>query len=391
MKRVVPLVLALCLLLTGCGWMDGSYASVTPHRQPTGDKESQVETADNYLQLRTALENMVDAGQESHVFSVEAIDESKLMDFLDMAVRYVKNNYPMGAYAVEDIQCELGTIGGIRAVAVEISYLHERQEILAVRDVADMDQARELIGNALDQFEPSLVMQIGSYQSVDILQFVEDYAKMNPHAVMESPEVTVQLYPEAGSQRILEVKFSYQSSRDSMRTMRNVVQRVFNSAALYVTHDAEDSRKLSQLYSFLMERFGEYQIKTSITPAYSLLNHGVGDSNAFAEVFAEMCRRAEVECHIVVGTRRGDPWCWNIVLEDGYYYHVDLLACQQWGSYRAMTDRQMADYVWDYSAYPECVGKPVVHESTNPTEPPEETVPTETTEPAEPTEPEATK
>lgn len=391
MKRIVPLVLAFCLLLTGCGWMDGSYASVTPHRPPTGGEEQQVETADNYLQLRTALENMVDAGQENHVISVGAIHESKLMDFLDMAVRYVKNNYPMGAYAVEDIQCELGTIGGIRAVAVEITYLHERQEILAVRDVPDMDQARELIGTALDQFEPSLVIQIGSYQSTDILQFVEDYATENPHSVMEIPEVTVQLYPEAGSQRILELKFSYQSSRDSMRTMRNVVQRVFNSAALYVSHDVKDSQKLSQLYSFLMERFGEYQIKTSITPAYSLLNHGVGDSNAFAVAFAEMCRRAEVECRIVVGTRRGEPWCWNIVLEDGYYYHVDLLACQQWGSYRAMTDRQMGDYVWDYSAYPECVGRPVVQEPANSTEPPEETVPAESTGPTETTEPEETK
>ena len=386
MKKICALILVCCLVFTGCGWMDGSYASVMPHQQPSRGDESQVETADNYLQLRTALQNMVSAGEKNHVIAVGAIDETKLMDFIDMAVRYVELNYPMGAYAVEDIHCEVGTIGGIPAVAVEISYRHERQEILAVRDVADMNQVRELIGNALTQFDTSLVMLVNNYQSTDILQFVEDYARQNPDAVMEIPEVTVQQYPEAGSQRILELRFSYQSSRDSMRTMRDVVQRVFNSAALYVVHDAQDSQKLSQLYSFLMERFNEYQLKTSITPAYSLLNHGVGDSSAFAEVFAEMCRRAEVECHIVVGTRRGEPWCWNIVLEDGYYYHVDLLACQQWGSYRGLTDRQMGDYVWDYSAYPECVGKPVEQEPEHPTEPPEETVPESTTEPTDPAE-----
>lgn len=388
MKRLGILILAMCLAFTGCGWLDGSYASVTPHQQPSGSSESQVEAAENYLQLRSALENMVAAGTESSVISVAKIQPERLADFLEMAVRYVKNSFPLGAYAVEEITCELGTIGGDTAVAVEISYLHERQEILSIRQVADMAQARELIGNALESYEPGLVMLIEEYQVTDIHQLVDDFAAENPDSVMETPELTVQLYPDSGRQRVLELKFSYQSSRDSLRNMADVVQRVFNSAALYVSHDAEDNQKLSQLYAFLMERFGEYQIKTSITPAYSLLNHGVGDSNAFAVVYAQMCQRAGVECHVVVGTRRGEPWYWNIVLDDGYYYHVDLLACQQWGGYRSMTDSQMGDYVWDYSAYPVCTGKPPVYDETQPpAQLPEETVPSEPVETTVPTEP----
>lgn len=387
MKRLGILILAVCLAFTGCGWLDGSYASVTPHRQPSGGSESQVEAADNYLQLRTALENMVAAGTESSVISVAEIQPERLEDFLEMAVRYVKNSFPLGAYAVEEITCELGTIGGDTAVAVEITYLHERQEILSIRQVTDMAEARELIGSALESCEPGLVMLIEEYQITDIHQLVDDFAAENPHSVMEAPELTVQLYPDSGRQRVLELKFSYQSSRDSLRNMADVVQRVFDSAALYVSHDAEDHQKLSQLYAFLMERFSDYQVKTSITPAYSLLNHGVGDSNAFAVVFAQMCQRAGVECHVVVGTRRGEPWCWNIVLDDGYYFHVDLLACQQWGGFLALTDGQMADYVWDYSAYPVCTGRPPVQEETvPPTEVPEDTVPQETAPPAEPTE-----
>lgn len=384
MKRILPLILSFCLLLTGCGWLDGSYVSVTPHRQQSGVSESTVEAADNYLQLRTALENMVSAGIESSAVTVAEIQPDKLEDFVEMAVRYVKNNYPLGAYAVEEITCELGTLGGVTAVAVEIAYRHERQEIQAVRQVENIDQARELIGNALTQYDANLVMLIGDYESADFHQMVEDFAVANPDVVMETPEIAAQVYPDTGRQRVLELKFSYQSSRDSLRSMRDVVQRVFSSAALYVSHDAEDSQKLSQLYSFLMERFNEYQIKTSITPAYSLLNHGVGDSSAFAVVFAEMCRRAEVECHIVVGTRRGEPWCWNMVLEDGYYYHVDLLACQQWGGYVGFTDNQMGDYVWDYSAYPECTGKPPAQQTQQPTEVPDQTEPAETTVPTEP-------
>ena len=65
MKRFAALVLALCLILTGCGWMDGSYQSVTPHRQHSDGGETTIEAADSYLQLRTALENMVLSGTSS--------------------------------------------------------------------------------------------------------------------------------------------------------------------------------------------------------------------------------------------------------------------------------------------------------------------------------------
>ena len=389
MKRFAALVLALCLILTGCGWMEGSYQSVTPHRQHSNGGETTIEAADSYLQLRTALENMVLSGTENSVISVEEIPQERLPDFLEMAVRYVQESFPMGAYAVEEITCEIGTVGGNRALAVEIRYLHGRQDILSVLQVPNMDQVRELIGNALTQYEQTLVMLVGDYQAADLRQMVEDFAEENPGAVMEIPNTIVNIYPNAGRQRVLELKFTYQSSRDDLRAMGDTVQRVFNSAGLYVSHDADDSQKLSQLYSFLMERFTDYQIKTSITPAYSLLNHGVGDSSAFAVVFAEMCQRAGVESHVVVGTRRGEPWSWNIVLQDGYYYHVDLLACRQWGGYVPLNDEQMVDYVWDYSAYPACPGKPPVQEVTQPdTEETQPTEPEETTQPTESVPPE---
>ena len=382
MKRLLPLILVFCLLLTGCGWLDGTYHRVTPHQQHSIGNESQVEVAENYLQLRTALENMVSAGEERHVISVAGFGQEQLGDSMDMAVRYVKTNYPIGAYAVDEITYEVGTIGGTVAVAVEVSYLHGKSEIQKILRVEDMEQTRALIEEALTEYDTSLVMFIDGYQAADIHQLVDDFAAKNPSVVMETPEVTVQTYPDVGFKRVMELKFSYQSSRDSLRTMRDQVQRVFRSAALYVSHDASDAQKLSQLYAFLMERFEGYQIKTSITPSYSLLNHGVGDSAAFAEVYAEMCARANVECLVVIGTRDGEPWYWNIVQDEGYYYHVDLLDCQTRGGFRTLTDDQMADYVWDYSAYPACTGKPIVEV------PEETTAPTgDTSEPQETGEP----
>ncbi len=384
MKRLTAAALAFCLLFTGCGWLEGSYSSVTPHRQHSGGNDSQVVVVENYLQIRNALENMVSNGTESSVISVADFQQDQLRDSMDMAVRYVKTSFPIGAWAVEELTYEVGAIGEDSAVAVEILYRHERSEIQKIQQVPDMEQARQLITDALSSYETGLVLLVEDYRSMDIQQLVEDFAKSNPGDLMEVPEVTAQLYPDTGRTRVLELKFSFQSSRDSLRTMQEVVRRIFDSAALYVSRDVQDSQKLSQLYSFLMER-SEYQIKTSITPAYSLLNHGVGDSSAFAVVYAEMCQRAGLECHVVVGTRNGEPWCWNIVRDDGYYYHVDLLASLALGKLTPMTDENMSDYVWDYSAYPACTGKPPEEPTAPPQTPPPETTapPQETTAPEE--------
>jgi len=356
-------------MLSGCGWLDGSYVSVTPHKQQSVNIESQEREAANYLQLRTALEEMVDAGMEQQVIRVGEFDPDLLQKNLDVACRYVKETYPLGAYAVSEISWELGTSGGVAAVAVQITYLHDRTELQRIHSVANMEEAAELVADMLDQYSASVVMLVENYEPRDIAQLVEDYAWENPSLVMETPEVKEQTYPNAGRRRVLELKFSYQSSRESLRTMQSQVQRIFNSAVLYVSADAAEQQKYSQLYAFLMERFADYQIKTSLTPAYSLLNHGVGDSRSFAAVYAQMCREAGLECQVVGGTKNGEPWFWNMIRDDTYYYHVDLLSCREEGSFREMTDDRMDSYVWDYSAYPACTGVPEPYVPANPQQP----------------------
>lgn len=377
----------LCLLLGGCSWMDGSYVSVTPHEQPLSDLVGENVSASNYQELCEVLEDMITSGSESAVINVEDYDQNSVEGGMKLAVTRVLTTSPMGAYAVEDISYELGASGGVPAIAVRIEYRHGLGEIRKIQRAVDMEAVKVLIGSALGRYDPGVVILVDHYSPVDATQIVEDYAAYNPSVVMESPQVSVELYPNSGKQRILELKFTYQTSRDNLRQMRSQVKPVFDAAALYVSGDGEENQKYSQLYAFLMERFTDYQLKTSITPSYSLLRHGVGDSKAFACVYAEMCRKAGLTCQVVVGTRGGEPWCWNIVQVDGYFYHVDLLGSRDFGGFHKLTDSQMIDYVWDYSAYPECTGAPPAPEhqetlpSTDPTEPealPEETVIPET-------------
>ena len=354
MKHAVSIALILCLLLSGCdNWMDGSYVSITPHKEQQTPSEQGVVAISNMLELRSALEDMVERGETSRILSVEAYPKESLDSGIATAIHYITRISPVGAYAVDQIQCEQGTSGAMSAVAVTITYHYSRGQIQRIKHTRGIEEAKRVIETALDQCEAGVVLKIEDYTDTDFLQMIEDYADTSPEKVMEVPQVTANIYPDSGSERVVELIFTYQTSREALRNMQSYVQPVFSAASLYVSGDVADSVKFSQMYAFLMERY-DYKVETSITPAYSLLRHGVGDCKAFAVVYAAMCRGAGLDCQVVSGTRMGQPWFWNIICDDGAYYHVDLLQSSPVGKLQRRTDAQMQGYVWDYSAYPGC-------------------------------------
>lgn len=350
MKRGIAAVVLLCTMLSGCGKVfDGHYTSVKPHEQQTEIPDNKTVSAKNYTQLYSAMEGFVENGQTDGVISVVDYDQSRITQDTNRAIEELKWRNPVAAYAVESISFELGKSGGKAALDLDITYTHNRAEILNIKVSAGMEDALRQVQNALKQCEADLVLRIEDYEQIDFVQAAESYALDYPQFVMEQPQVAVSIYPETGSDRVVELRFTYQTSRESLRSMREQVEPVFESALLYVSGDGADKEKYSQLYSFLMERY-DYQIDGSITPAYSLLRHGVGDSRAFAAVYAAMCRQAGLECLVVSGSYQGESWYWNIICDNGVYYHVNLLE----GSFRQRADHQMTGFVWDYSAYPVC-------------------------------------
>lgn len=352
MKQCIVLVLALAMLLTGCTWLDGEYHSVTPHAYEGTEVSQDMVTVSGYNELRDALVDVVSSGRQKSTFYVLDINEELADQYMFMAISYVKRSTAIGAYAADEIHYEYGTSGGRPAIAVEVTYLHTRNEILRIKKVENMTAVRTFIAGALSKCDPSVVIKVNNYEPMDVVQYVEDYFWNNPNVCMELPQVAVSLYPDSGKERVMEIAFAYQTSRDVLRNMQDMVSPIFSAAELYVRGSEGAYQKFEQLYAFLMERF-DYKVETSLTPSYSLLRYGVGDSRAFAMVYSYMCRNANLECQVVAGTRNGEAWYWNQIRVDGVYYHVDLLSSTELGSFTMMLPGDMTGYVWDYSELPE--------------------------------------
>ena len=351
MKRFIAIILLVCLMLAGCDWVGAEYHSVTPHKIKDQPKNDTIPAAANYSELYDAIADIVERSAVNGKISVEAYGEKSLESGLQKAIDSIVNEHPIGAYAVESISYELGTSFGLAAVAITVNYSREPEELQSIRFAADMDKTKALLYDALAQCDSSLVMRIGAYEDTDIVQLIEDFAGENPDVVMEIPQVVVSVYPESGTDRVMDIRMAYQTSRESLRQMQKYVQPVFTAATLYVGSEEEvEIVKYARLYTFLMER-NAYKVETSITPAYSLLRHGVGDNKTFAIVYAAMCRKAGLDCMVVTGTRNGEARTWNILRNGDTYYHADLLSPSGFIIY---SDQQMHGYVWDYSAYPVC-------------------------------------
>ena len=354
MKRYCIWLVVFCLLLSGCStWLDGSYVSTVPHEEQNSQMESQLQAVSSYSGLYRVLKNMIREGEETGLISVENYNQLVVARDMRLAADTIRVSDPFGAYAVEKIEFEVGTTAGKPAISVKIKYFHGRSELQNIKTSDKMENAEKEIAKALDNCSSNLVLYVEKYEERDLVQLVADYAANNPEKVMENPQVTANLYPETGEQRILELKFTYQNSRDVLRTMQALVNPRFKDVC-YSVRRAEEGKQHEAMYNHMAGLFTEYRLETSINPAYMLLTQGVGDSNAFATLYASVCRQTDLECYVVTGTRDAEPWRWNIICMDGVYYHVDLLRCIQEGQFRMFTDAELTGYTWDYSMYPAC-------------------------------------
>ena len=354
MKKMQILAALLCAcILCGCNRIfDGSYSSVTPHSIPSAAPEVQEKySAKDRDELYAVVEKLVHNGLSSAVIDVAAYDQQSIEEDAQWVSRVALEDDPIAAYAVETIQFDSQMKASKPALSVTVAYRSDRGPVRSIQYVNNMQTAAAVIRQALDRCDAGVVMYIHDYQQTDFEKIVADYAQAMPQMVMEQPQVAVGIYPEQGTTRVVELKLSYRTERETLLWMQEEVEPVFESAKLYISGTAEPSREYEQLAAFLTQRF-DYQLAPSVTPAYSLLCQGIGDSRAFAVIYAAMCKQSGLDCIVVSGKKNGQSHTWNMVCIDESYYHVDLTQTE----FRLWANSQMSGYVWAYQSYPTCSG-----------------------------------
>lgn len=360
--------LALLLVLTGCSALiPNEYLVVSPHANsgaPADDADAV--TAENYLSLKNAILNLVRTGQTEGVIRVTNYDGDVSSDLAEAAYEVCKQD-PLGAYAVDYMTHSCTQIVSYYEIRVSITFRRTVEEIARIQSISTQYQLQERLHYALDRYSSRLTLRLSNYrqQDQDIPNYVAEYCAANPATIMETPSVSVSVFPESGSVRILEINFTYTNTPENLNAKASAVQQSIDAAAEYIRYREDDRDKLQLLFTYLMERF-QYREAETATPLYSALCGGIADSAGLAQAWQLICDQAGVECYTVTGMRDGQVCTWNIVGVDGGYRHLDLQRCVlQLEQLTLWTDGEMGSYYWSTDQYPACQAAPAAAASND--------------------------
>ena len=358
MKKLLSALVLVSVFLTGC--VSNSYLSVTPHSSARAESTDAI-TVENYHELRSALVQQVDL----HTTRFSMITYSYAGDVeadLANAVDYVCHSYPIGAYAVQDLEYDLAQVASYYQIEVSLTYSRSIWELEKIQEIR-MENLDDAISAALGASDGQQVLMISAYRDTDFAAYCADYAARNPETVMQTPAVTYSVWPDSGSVRSVELHYAYADTRYTLQQMRSQVDEILSAADVYVGYGRTQAETVELLHSFLAERF-VYQPGTTDTPAYSMLCEGISDSQTYAEIFRILCQRAGITCYAVDGLKNGQLYKWNILELDGRFYHADPYAAELAGLVQLplYTDAEMTAYVWDQSAYPACTAEQTTEE-----------------------------
>ena len=357
MRRIcAAALLAALLTLSGCSAMlERSWQVVTSHPEhPATADDSGVLKAESYQDLVNDILYFVDQGIESGVIRLVNYTRDVESD-LNSACLEVARDAPIGAYAVDFIKYDYTPVVKYYEANITISYRRTTEQIRAIQNVTGSSAIRAELRDALLSFAPEAVLHIGYFNEDEdyIASLIQQAYYDAPAAAFGMPEYTISLYPETGSERIVEILLTYPDAPETLlRQSAQLQQQAGQLAAPLWGLPADETA--SALHALLRQRVEPVTDVPGCSTTYSALMENRADSEGLALAFQLLAQQLELESSLVRGTLDGAAHFWNVVaLGDGTYRHLD----PSMESGDLLTDEALSalGYDWDREETPVCV------------------------------------
>lgn len=362
MKRLFPLFLVMCLLFSGCNSIlsalsPNTYSVISDHSDQYSAKSAAILQAESREELRQCFIDFIEAHEETGIVHLNSdYSGDAAQDASDLAYDIWKNT-PLGAFSIDVINVSCDRLLSYYEISVMISYRVSPYVLSSMRTVEDEAGIQLELERAMEAHSSRLVLSVSRYpEVVNYADYAAAYFNLHSETCIESPEITANVYPDSGDNRIVDISLEYQHTASELNAMKAAASEVIRSAQSYVQYRNEPMAKAELLYTWLKDRF-EYIHEESSTPIYSLLCEGTCSSKAFADIFTLLCNNCGIECITVAGYVDGQPYYWNILTFDKTSYHFDMLRSIDSNRYTLQLsyDDAFSGYSWDRELYPACV------------------------------------
>lgn len=359
MKRILSLLLAGALLagcLTGCSLFDRTISYVTTHQeQSPAEEDPAILRAENYADLVSCVQHFVSQGQDTGTIRVYQYSGDIEAD-LDAAVTEICTVDPLGAYALKDITYEYSRIVSYYECNFTFVYRRDAAAIASIVSAYGTAAIRNLFQQSMASFDSTLTIRTSSYYAdrTTLYSLAQEAYYSSPATALGYPGISISVYPDSGSIRILEISFNYDyRTREILLHQAQAV----NAAVVQMagTDTAADATVAWLLYSRLMDNT-DFDSEGS-TSVYSALCQNRANSEGFALAYLLLCRQSGIDCQLVQGTRGDIPHWWNLITLDGTSWMVDIThSCTEADFLHDDDTLSEAGYKWSREDYPACGG-----------------------------------
>lgn len=351
--RLLAALLVLCLPLSGCAaLLDRPYAVVEPHAEhPVTGEDPSTLRAGNYSELVSAVLYLVSQCMEEGV--IQLVDyEGDVGADLNAACLEVAVEDPLGAYAVEFIKNEYTRILSSYEAHITISFRRTPEQIRSLVNVTGATAIRREMGDALTNFAPELALRVGYFTGNErsIAELIRQAYYDTPAAALGMPEFTVTLYPDQGSQRVVEIVLTYPQEAEALRRKSAELLEAAGDALIPLSDQHFSQRRRAEL---LLELLPEV-VRWNSTPqedgsprntAWDALVGEGADQEGLALAFRLLCTQLGLECTVTQGTRSGAPHFWNTLILNGEEWYADL-TLEDYTQLRTGEELALLGYGW---------------------------------------------
>lgn len=207
-KRLLPLLLASALLLSGCSFLNRSYSSVSPHSATYYESEDRsVLKAESYQDLVNDLLVVVAAhGDSGAILYYPGPQGPDAAAAMEAASREVQLETPLGAYAVDYMTYTVNAEQNNHSrIQVELQYRRTAEQVGAMVHTTSVSALNDLLTAAAEGGARELVLQVGYFRGQ--AQEVEDTVRQVRQALAVPEEVAwqVNFYPDSEQAGIIEI------------------------------------------------------------------------------------------------------------------------------------------------------------------------------------------
>ena len=361
MKRITACFLFLAIILCGCGnWRNTSYVVVRPHNENYGVAlDSNTLTVSSYLSLKNALLNAVQDYTSEIVIRAESYS-GNLGEDLNQAVYEITRMSPLGAFAVNNMTYDYSRIVSYYEINVNVTYKCTEDEIRQLVYVTDLTGIREKLEEAMRAYDSRLILRVGDYHSFDLSGEVTAIFNEHPEYALELPDITVDLYPESGTQRILDIKFTYMHTQDELKQFSSEIdEKVSGLAAIYGMSNSQitNARRIYQRLGRDAVLDHQDETRTLNNGLYGALLEGHASSYGFAQAYILLLQQCNIRSRLVEGQKNGAAHYWCMVeLDDGDFYVDPTLLMEeggtQWFLLGSRELNAMNYYILDADSFP---------------------------------------